>query len=39
MQSSGQTNIYIDLNGQEIFTKIAIQDLNILEKWEQDKWK
>jgi hypothetical protein len=39
MQSSGQTNIYIDLNWQEIFTKIAIQDLNVLEQWEQYKWK
>ncbi len=38
MQTSGPTNIYIDLNGQEIFTKIAIQDLSVLEAWEQDKW-
>lgn len=39
MQTSGPTNIYINLGGQEIFTKIAIQDLDKLHDWEKDKWK
>ncbi len=39
LQTAWPTNIFIDLAGQEISTKIAIADTQILQRWEQEKWK
>ena len=32
------TQVFIELNGQEIDTKISIEKLSILKKWERNKW-